>query len=101
MAADAGDRGATKQDFAAGRPQLAGQAFEEGALARAVRPDDAAQLDLVQREVDAVDGDDAAEAHGEAAGLEERRRRHGFAVMGLTSARAPPARPRRAAAPRG
>jgi hypothetical protein len=32
-----------------------------------------------------VDGDDAAEAHGQAACLEERRRRHGFAVMGLTS----------------
>ena len=95
--ADAGDRRAAEQDLAAGRPQLAGQALEEGALARAVRPDHAAQLDLLQGEVDMVDGDDAAEAHRQSPGLEERRRRHGLDVPVRPSAAGAAARAR----PRG
>ena len=59
------DVAAAEQDPARRRPELAGQALEEGALARAVRPDQAAQLALAQGEVDMVDGDDAAEAHRE------------------------------------
>ena len=92
--ADAGDRRAAEQDLAAGRPQLAGQAFEEGAFARAVGPDHAAQLDLAQGEVDMVDGHDAAEAHGQAPCLEERGRRHGFDVRSRAAGSARGARPR-------
>ena len=39
------------------RWHLAGQHFEEGGLARAVRPDDAAQLALVHHKIDITVGD--------------------------------------------
>src|SRR5262249_55483622 len=77
MAAIAGDRRVAEQNFALARPELPGEALEEGALARAVGADYAAQLALLQREVDVVDSDHAAEAHGESARLQERCARHG------------------------
>ena len=70
----AGDVLAAEQDRARGRRQLAGQHLEEGALAGAVRADQAAQLDLAQGEVDVADGVHAAEAHGDAVRLEQDRR---------------------------
>ena len=50
----------------------AGDAVEEGRLAGAVGPDDADDGALVQGEVQGVDGQQAAEALGGAADLEER-----------------------------
>src|SRR6185503_17364334 len=44
---------------------LAGEAFEERALAGAIGSDQTAQLAFLQREVHRVDGDDAAETHSE------------------------------------
>ena len=58
-----GDVGAAEEDRAAGGPELTGQHLEERALARAVRPDETAQLPFSHREVDIADGLDAAEAH--------------------------------------
>src|SRR5690606_29221301 len=46
-------------------------ALEERALARAVGPDQAAQLALAKREVHLVDGDHAAEAHRELVRLDD------------------------------
>ena len=48
-----GDVLAVEQDAAGGRPQHAGQAIEEGALAGAVRPDDGADLAALDLEIDA------------------------------------------------
>ena len=67
-----GDRLAAKRDRARGRDELAGQRLEEGALAGAVRADQAAQLHLLQGEGDVVISDHAAEAHGQMLGLEQR-----------------------------
>ena len=51
---------------------LPGEALEEGALAGAVRADQAAQLAVAQREVDVVDRLHAAEAHRQVARVEHR-----------------------------
>jgi hypothetical protein len=60
--------------------ELAGQHLEEGALAGAVRPDQAAQLALGKGEVDVADRLDAAEMHAEIAGLEQRRGHHPYSA---------------------
>ena len=57
-----------------GRAQHAGQAVEEGALARAVRPDDGADLAALDLEVDVVERGQPAEAHGQALGAQHRCR---------------------------
>ena len=64
---------AAEQDVAMGRLQLPGQHLEEGALAGAVRADQAAQLAFGQREVDVAHGTNAAEMHAEIPGLKQRR----------------------------
>jgi len=53
---------ALEQDAARGGPQNAGQAIEEGAFARAVRPDDGADFITPDLEVDAIERRQAAEA---------------------------------------
>ena len=55
--------------------ELAGEALEERALARAVGADQAAQLVVPEREVDPVDGDDAAEMHATDCGSRGRSHR--------------------------
>ena len=60
---------AAEQHLAMGRLQLPGQHLEEGALARAVRADQAAQFSFGQREVDMAYGANAAEMHAEILGL--------------------------------
>src|SRR5207237_8669582 len=49
---------------------------EKGRLPGAVRPDDRAQLAAADREVDAIDREQAAERAGELLGLEQNRRGH-------------------------
>src|SRR5204863_8015639 len=51
---------------------LPGQALEEGALAGTVGTDEAAQLAVGEREIDVVDRLDAAEAHRQIAGIDDR-----------------------------
>ena len=63
---------AVEQDLPRGRAQVAGQAIEEGALARPVRPDDRADLLALDFEADAVQGHQATKAHGQALGTEDR-----------------------------
>ena len=72
MTLHAGDVAALEHDLAGGRRDLAGQHLEEGRLAGAVRADDAAQLALVDGEVDVAVGDDAAVALGQAGRLQDR-----------------------------
>src|SRR5262249_36833170 len=52
--------------------QRAAQAVDQGALARAVRPDQAEALALGDVEVDALERDEAAEALAEALDLQQR-----------------------------
>ena len=68
----AGDVAALEHDRAGGRRHLAGQHLEEGRLAGAVRADDAAQLAVIDREIDVAVGDEAAVALGQAARLQDR-----------------------------
>src|SRR5574341_984114 len=76
------DLPAVEQDPARGGRQGARRDREQGGLARAVRPDETDDLSLVEVEVDAVDGPEAAEvlAHG----LSDQDRGH----VGPLSARA-------------
>src|SRR5262249_37068594 len=64
---------AAEQHLAMRGFELAREHLEERALARAVRPYQAAKLALVEREVDIAHGADAAEMHAEIAGLQQRR----------------------------
>jgi hypothetical protein len=59
------------QDRALIRPKIAGDEVEERRLAGAVRADDAGDFVLAEREVDAVDGGQRAEAFGYAPGAED------------------------------
>src|SRR5690606_3944723 len=67
----AGDVAALEDDLAGARLGLAGEHLEEGALARAVRADDAAHLALVDGEVDVAVGGEAAVALGQPGRLQE------------------------------
>ena len=67
-----GDVIAVEQDPAGGRPQHAGQAVEEGALAGAVRADHGADLVAPDREIDPVQRGQPAEAHGQPLGAQDR-----------------------------
>ncbi len=58
-------------DFALGGDVEAGEAVEEGGLAGAVGSDEADDLAAVDGEVDVADGGEAAEAHGDAACVED------------------------------
>ena len=58
-------------DFALGGDVEAGEAVEEGGLAGAVGADEADDLAAVDGEVDVAYGGEAAEAHGDAAGVED------------------------------
>ena len=69
MGADAID--AANPDIALARPQDAGQALEEGALAGAVRADQAAQLFIGEDEIDGVERRHAAEADADPARLHD------------------------------
>ena len=88
--AHAGDVAALEHDRAGRRRHLAGQHLEEGALARAVRADDAAQLAVLDGEVDVAVGDQAAVVLGQAGRLQDRagdsrraaRRRAGIGAGG-------------------
>ena len=68
----AGDVAPLEHDAAGGRRDLAGQHLEEGRLAGAVGPDDAAQLALVDGEIDVAVGDEAAIALGQAGCAQDR-----------------------------
>src|SRR5262249_7753064 len=75
----AAERAPAKADVTGVRGQKPGQQIEDRRLAGAVRSDEAEHLALVDREIEAVDGLNAAEALGEAMRLEQlqrRRRRH-------------------------
>ena len=65
-------RRAAVADLARGRDVEAGEAVEERGLAGAVGADQADDLAVVDGEVDVADGGETAEAHGDAAGLEDR-----------------------------
>ena len=67
----AGDVVAVEQDAPGGRPQHAGQAIEEGALARPVRPDNGADLVALHLEIDLGKRGQPAETDGEQFGLED------------------------------
>ena len=54
-----------------GRPQMAGDHADEGGLAGAVRPDDAAQLAAREPKIDRIVGEQALEALGQALGAQE------------------------------
>ena len=69
-----GDVVAVEQDAAGGRPQHAGQAIEERALARAVRPDDGADFAALHLEIDLVERRQSAEADGQHFGAQDRSR---------------------------
>jgi hypothetical protein len=60
-----GDVGSFEKNSAAGRAQLAGEHFEERALAGAVRSDQAAQLAAPQSKINRSDRADATEILGE------------------------------------
>ena len=70
--AHAGDVVAFEHDLARGRRHLACQHLEEGRLACAIRPDDAAQFAVVDGEVDVAVGGDTAVMLGEAPRLQDR-----------------------------
>src|SRR5690606_21407973 len=72
VALQADDRFAEELDGSGRRPQLSGERLEQRALAGAVRSDQAQQLAVAYLQVDAVDGDDAAEAHAERARAQQR-----------------------------
>ena len=98
--AHAGDVAAVEDDAGpAVGAHLAGQHLEEGAFAGAVGADDAAQLALLDREVDVAVGDDAAERFGQAARLEHRAARTAPRGGGATGRRV--AQRRRRAPSRG
>src|SRR5213592_2165658 len=65
------ERPAVKGDAAGLVPQRAAQAVDEGALARAVRPDQPDPLAGGDREIDAFERDKAAEALAEAVDREQ------------------------------
>ena len=69
---DRSSRCPLKRDLAGRRRVEAGDHVEEGRLAGAVRADQADDRALRDREVDLVDRDQAAEALGDLAGLEDR-----------------------------
>ena len=84
-----------EQDDAPGGLQLAGQHLEKRALAGAVRPDQAAELALGEREVDVADGLHAAELHAEPLCFDQRRAHIAFrATAGLPRPEAHEACPR-------
>ena len=91
----AGDVAALEDDLAGGRRDLAGQHLEEGGLAGAVGADDAAQLAVVDGEVDVAVGDQAAIALGQAGRLQDRA----GIVVALRDA-APASAPAQASRPR-
>src|SRR5262249_13218887 len=66
------DVAAMKEDAPRRRLHLASQHLEEGALAGAIRADDAAQLTLVDREIDVLVGNQTAELFRQASGLQRR-----------------------------
>jgi hypothetical protein len=86
MDGEAGDALAGEDDVAIGRRQHAGDEIKERRLAGAVRSDHRTHLARLDRHVDRVDGDEAAEAAGEAAAFKKRhgpppgRRRAGARV---------------------
>src|ERR1700722_14554671 len=59
-----------------GRPIEAGDAVEQRGLAGAVRSDQSRDLALARGEVEIVDGEEAAEAHGQVLDREQRRSGH-------------------------
>lgn len=71
MQRQAGNVSAEEMDAAAGRAQRAGQNVEERALAGAVRPDDAAELLLADRQVQSFEGLQPSEADADIFGLEQ------------------------------
>src|SRR5271166_6738700 len=60
-----GNLAAIEQDMPGRWPQDAGQAVEERAFARPVRPDDRADLVAPDREVDLIEGGQPTEADGQ------------------------------------
>ena len=68
----AGDVAALEHDLARGRRHLAGQHLEEGGFAGAVRTDHAAQLAMIDGEIDVAVGDQAAITLGQAGRLQDR-----------------------------
>jgi len=72
VARRAGEAPALEQDLALGIAVDAAYAVEQGRLARAVRPDQAADLPLTHVEGDAVERDHAAEAHDDVSNLQQR-----------------------------
>src|SRR6185312_5799580 len=78
-----------KQHAAVARRELAGEHLEERAFTGAVRPDQAPQLTLVEREIDVAHGTYAAEIHAEIDGLQKRRRHHPTPPRSVRGARAP------------
>src|SRR5947208_179312 len=56
-----GDVAAVEPDAAAGRPHLARDQAEKRCLARTIRADDRAELAAADADVDAIDGEEAAE----------------------------------------
>ena len=77
-----GDVLAVEYDAPAGRPQHAGQAIEESALARPVRSDDGVDFAALDREIDLGKRGQAAEPDGQQFGLQDRRRRRSPALAG-------------------
>src|ERR1700677_1445196 len=69
---DAGHILAAQEHRSGRRFELTRQHLEESALAGAVRTDQTAQLLLAEGEVDVLDREDAAEAHAQPSGLNQR-----------------------------
>src|SRR5262249_17661437 len=76
MALGAGHVGAAEQHAARSRRELPGDHLEEGALAGAVRSDQATQLAFGEPKIDSVHRRDAAEPLGQAARFQDRWRVH-------------------------
>src|SRR5258708_6224100 len=71
-----GDIIAAEQHLALARLQLPGEHLEERAFSGTVRTDQATQLTFGEREIDVAYRMDAAKAHAEIAGFEQRRGHH-------------------------
>ena len=69
---EARDVAALEHDATRGGRKLAGQHLEERGLAGAIRADNAAQFAMLDGEVDVAVGDEAAEALGQALGLQDQ-----------------------------
>src|SRR6516165_3007872 len=67
-----GDLASIEQDVPGRRPQHAGQAVEERALAGAVRADDRADLVATDFEVDLIEGGQPAKTDGQVLGAQDR-----------------------------